>query len=219
MHNQEPQRFAFFDLDNTIIMTNSGKVLIFRLMRESAISYLTLTKLAVFALFYKMRIISEMGMFRRSLLLIKNLDAEFLSGVIDEIVDNSLMKKIRPSMLDAIRHHQEKGERTIIISASLHPLCEKIRKNLRVDDVISTKYLIADGKVTGESEGNQCYGAEKVSRATKYCEANGGSLSSSYYYADSYSDHFLLGEVKWPICVSPDRKLRKIAKIRGWEIW
>jgi len=43
-------------------------------------------------------------------------------------------------------------------------------------------------------------------------------LAAAVAYADSYCDLPLLERVAEPVAVRPDRRLRRIAEQRGWEI-
>ncbi|MEJ2054937.1 MAG: hypothetical protein P8X42_13535 [Calditrichaceae bacterium] len=66
--------------------------------------------------------------------------------------------------------------------------------------------------------GAYCYGDEKLNKIIEYCKSNHFDLGKAYYYADSYSDLNVLKAVGNPVCVSPDRKLKKIAQKEGWRI-
>jgi phosphoserine phosphatase len=43
-------------------------------------------------------------------------------------------------------------------------------------------------------------------------------MKDSYYHADSINDLPLLEEVGIPVCITPDKKLERIAMKRGWRI-
>jgi phosphoserine phosphatase len=51
-----------------------------------------------------------------------------------------------------------------------------------------------------------------------YCKKNNCSPLNSWYYCDSISDLPALEIVGNPVCVNPDRKLKKTAIKRGWKI-
>jgi HAD superfamily hydrolase (TIGR01490 family) len=211
---------AFFDLDHTIIDTNSGKVLILRLLRAPEISWGILLKLAVFSLFYKLRIISEENMFLKSNMLVRGFKVTRFSSIAGKVAEDILFPKIRPEIRSAIEQHRANGDTTVIISASLRPLCEPIREHLGIDHLICTELAVKDGHLTGEPSGGRlCYGKGKVAPAEKFCAQNACSFDNAWYYADSISDIYLLEKVSHPVCVSPDKKLRIAAAEHGWTIW
>ena len=51
-----------------------------------------------------------------------------------------------------------------------------------------------------------------------YCDKNIYSASDAWYYGDSISDLTALKAVGNPVCVNPDKKLKKEALKRVWKI-
>jgi phosphoserine phosphatase len=61
-----------------------------------------------------------------------------------------------------------------------------------------------------------CYGKGKVVWAERFASQFDVDLASSYCYTDSISDLPLLERVAHPVAVNPDRKLKRLARQRGW---
>jgi phosphoserine phosphatase len=74
------------------------------------------------------------------------------------------------------------------------------------------------GLLTGNPKGKICFGEEKLSRFLDYCWKNDISVEDTWYYADSISDLPVLAVTGHPICVNPDKKLRRQAIRNGWKI-
>ncbi|HEY4223650.1 MAG TPA: haloacid dehalogenase-like hydrolase, partial [Myxococcota bacterium] len=66
-----------------------------------------------------------------------------------------------------------------------------------------------------------CYGAGKVAHATGCAQKLNIELAACSFYTDSASDLPMLEVVGHPVVVSPDQRLRRVAKRRGWvtEDW
>ena len=75
-----------------------------------------------------------------------------------------------------------------------------------------------EGLLTGEVEGELCFGEGKLVQAMKLLSEKGQDLKSCYFYTDSFSDLPLLSKVGYPRVVHPDRKLKKVALENGWPI-
>ena len=92
------------------------------------------------------------------------------------------------------------------------------RASLRIDHVVATHLEVEVGRFTGRIHQPMSYGAGKVVLAEKLAAEQGFDLGEATFYSDSITDLPLLERVKTPIVVNPDRRLRRIALRRGWEI-
>ena len=63
-----------------------------------------------------------------------------------------------------------------------------------------------------------CYGPGKVERAQAWATERGVDLGKSYFYSDSYSDAPMLRAVAYPRVISPDPRLSREARQRGWPV-
>jgi len=86
-----------------------------------------------------------------------------------------------------------------------------------MDDIICSDIEVKNGYLTGRPRGRLCFGEEKKSRLREYCEKNNTKTSDAWYYGDSISDLPALSSVGNPLCVNPDKKLKKAAHKRGWK--
>jgi phosphoserine phosphatase len=93
-----------------------------------------------------------------------------------------------------------------------------VADHLKIDKIICSRLEVMNGLLTGVPEGNLCYGKEKLIRLNAYCEKNNNKLEDSWYYGDSISDLPALEAVGHPVCVNPDRQLRRKAAANGWKI-
>ena len=93
---------AFFDLDHTIIATNSGKALILRLLSAPEISWFSIVKLVILSLLFKLRMISERSMFFRSNLLVRGFNETRFASIARDVAKNVLFPLIRPEVRKAI---------------------------------------------------------------------------------------------------------------------
>jgi len=208
---------AFFDLDHTIISTSSGRVM-FRGSIEHGLLRKRHARLAVvYAVLYRLGMTDADAAVKRWLSWYAGTPANRIDLFADEWADE-LKHSIREDARREIERHRKEGGRTVILSASPSFICERIRDHLGMDDILCTELEIQGGVLTGRMRGAYCYGPEKLSRARAYCEAHGLSLHDAWYYADSQSDFYVLEAVGNPVCVTPDAKLARMAKQRGWRI-
>jgi HAD superfamily hydrolase (TIGR01490 family) len=127
--------------------------------------------------------------------------------------------RARESVLERMRHHQQQGDRVILVSGTFAPLLAAIGRQFGVEETVGTPLKLKKGRYTGGSEAPVCQGVGKVQRLEEYL----GGLESidwvnSSSYADSHFDRWILDKVGHPVAVHPDSGLEAIAREKGWEI-
>lgn len=98
-------------------------------------------------------------------------------------------KMIRPKAMAKIRWHQDRGDKVVIVSASienwLKPWCDQ-----QCLELLATKMEFKNNTVTGAFDGKNCYGEEKVARVKAIYQLD--NYASIYAYGDSLGDKQLL---------------------------
>lgn len=137
------------------------------------------------------------------------------------LVGDAMEPVLRPLVysepLRLVQHHRERGERVYIVSATLQEIVEHIAADLGFDGAIGSTCEIVDGAYTGRSL-RAAHGDGKAQAVRELAAAEGIDLAASTAYSDSYSDVPFLEAVGHPVAANPDRKLRRIARERGWPV-
>jgi HAD superfamily hydrolase (TIGR01490 family) len=219
MKTQPWNYIAFFDLDKTVISLNSGSLLVQQAYKNGLLNTGDLINGIFQSYLYKFNlrdtnlIISKMGTW------LKGLKYEVIEKLSDEVVDKYLIGSIRPEIIKEMHHHKENNAATVILSSAILSICEPIGKYLEVDDIICTTMETSEGILTGNPVDNFCFEDEKRIRLLSYCEKNMCDPLKAWYYADSIADLPVLEVVGNPVCVTPDKRLTRIASDRGWRIY
>jgi HAD superfamily hydrolase (TIGR01490 family) len=138
-------------------------------------------------------------------------------------LDRVLATGLRARALETIERHRAAGHRLVLVTASLDFYAEPLGARLGFDHVLCTRAAFDEtGRLTGELDGRNCYGAMKLERVRDYLRAQGLD-SPTVLYTDHHSDLPLLRGVDLPIAVNPTRRLRRIAtrsgiRIDDWEL-
>jgi HAD superfamily hydrolase (TIGR01490 family) len=96
--------------------------------------------------------------------------------------------RLRPSLAERLRWHQQQGHRCIIISASLDLWVAPIAAQLGLESISSIAHYEQD-RIVG-LEGENCHGPEKVRRLLQYLD--GERYDMTYAYGDSSGDRELI---------------------------
>ncbi len=211
---------AFFDLDRTLIKRSSVLALAGSFRRRGLISRLDLAKSAFWqALFVargasaeRVRAAAEDGM---------KILAGFSVADMRSLVGDAMEPVLRPLVYDEplhlVRAHRERGEKVYIVSATLQEIVQHIADDLGFDGAIGSTCEIVDGVYTGRSL-RAAHGDGKASAVRELAAVENLDLGASTAYSDSYSDVPFLEVVGHPVAANPDRKLRRIARDRGWPV-
>lgn len=210
---------VFFDLDRTITKAISGRVLARRAFKKGLMKPDDLAAAIYHGLSYRLGFADAVRIMEKMTGWVKGLPEEVLKNLCSEVVYKDLLPSIHPDVFKEIRMHRSNNGRMIILSTTLEPICRMIAEHLELDEVICSKLEVRNGFLTGRPDGNLCYGDEKRLRIKEYCERNHISPHESWYYADAIVDFPALSFVGFPVCVNPDRKLKKKAIERGWKIY
>ena len=209
---------AFFDLDHTILDESSGTLFV---KYSYAVKKMKLRELLlgiVVTLLHRLGLYDTYSIVKKWAMKYKGHPEsemiEFSNRWFDEIV----IDHIRREAIDEIEFHKKNGGLTVLLSAASPYVCNPLSKFLSIDDVICSRLEVAEGLFTGEFSGEYCYGVEKRKRAVDYCEKNCYKLKDAYYYGDSCADIPVLEIVGNPVCITPDRKLRKHALRMNWDM-
>jgi HAD superfamily hydrolase (TIGR01490 family) len=143
-----------------------------------------------------------------------------LERIVDDHVRTSMLSRLAPEAVRAIREHRAAGHRLVLVTGAITPLTRPIAS---LFDEIAAAELAVDstGRCTGMLERPPLVGESRAAWLRHRADAEGWDLSASYAYADSASDLPLLRAVGHPVAIDPDVVLSRVARKERWpvEIW
>jgi len=209
---------AFFDLDCTLVACNTGRLFLRDLRRRGEIS---LTK--------AVRALSWLAKYRLALVDLPTITAhvaDFLRGQREvdfaeqcqRLVEDEVLPRLVPAGLRALTTHRDRGHMLGLLSSSPRYIVEPVARALSLDLVGATEFEVQGGCLTGQLKGPACFGPGKVHFAEALGKTHGIDVAASWFYTDSYTDLPMLERVSNRVVVSPDPRLRREAKARGWTV-
>jgi HAD superfamily hydrolase (TIGR01490 family) len=217
-NNIRENYFAFFDLDQTIADSISGKSLANGAFRKGLLTTHDLINAIIASIQFRLKLRDPIKIIDEMVNWVKGIPENSLADLCSEISKEVIIPSIYKEAISEIEFHKSKNARIVILSSALTFVCHELAVYLKIDDVICSELEVRDGYLTGKPVGHICFGEEKAVRLQEYCIINNSPQSDAWYYADSISDLPALKEVGNPVCVNPDKKLKKTAIEKNWKI-
>jgi len=209
---------AFFDLDRTLIGEISGKAIVRMAWKKGLISLQELAKASYLYLLFKLRLRNPINVIDDMVGWVKGRSESEMEELCQIVFSEVLFPSVFREARNEINFHKENAAAVIILSSALDFICSSMSDRLGMDGYLCSSLETKEGLLTGEPEGRICYGEEKLHRLIIFCAENNINQSDLWYYSDSISDLPVLSYVGNPVCVNPDRELRREAQKRGWQI-
>ncbi|CRX38754.1 HAD family hydrolase [Estrella lausannensis] len=190
------ETIACFDFDGTITRSDSLlPFLIFSSGIAKTIGYLLLELPALMGYAFKMydRQQVKEAVLRR---FFRGIPEEKMLGMCRDYAHNELPKQVKKEALEAISKHKARGDRLILISASIDAYLKPWADAAGFDCLLSSRLEFKEGAVTGNLVGKNCRAEEKVARLKNLL----GDLErfEIYAYGDSRGDKELLESADHP---------------------
>jgi HAD superfamily hydrolase (TIGR01490 family) len=211
---------AFFDLDRTVIKRSSVLALAPSFRRVGLISRVGLVKSAFWQVLFVLRGASAetvRSAAEDGMKILQGFSVEEMRRLVGDAMEPVLRPLVYDEPLHLVQEHRARGERVYIVSATLQEIVEHIADDLGFDGAIGSTCEIVAGRYTGRSL-RAAHGEGKAQAVRELAAAEALDLDSSTAYSDSYSDVPFLETVGHPVAANPDRKLRRIARERGWPV-
>jgi HAD superfamily hydrolase (TIGR01490 family) len=210
---------AFFDLDGTLTVENTGR-LWFRRERAEGRLHLSQAMEAGFWLgLYGVGLMRADVALSRAVGTLAGLEEDALEERIARFYAEEVEASYAPGGLEAVKRHKEAGDKVVLLTAASVYLARCVQNTLGLDDVLALRFEVgADGRFTGGLQQPVCYGPGKLELAHAWASSHGVDLADCSFYTDSISDLPMLDAVGTPVAVRPDGRLTRVAKRRGWAI-
>jgi HAD superfamily hydrolase (TIGR01490 family) len=209
---------AFFDVDHTLLAVNSAWLWVRHQRRTGKMSTARLLRYLGWMVRYRLALIdleaaTALAARDEAGSAVAALEAEVRRWFEAEIV-----RWICPEGQARVARHQDEGHVVALLSSGTRFSVEPLAARLQVAHVLCTRLEERDGALTGRHLPPACAGPGKVVHAERFAAEHGIDLSQSYFYTDSYSDLPMLERVGRPQVISPDPRLGRLARARGWPI-
>ena len=118
---------------------------------------------------------------------------------------------LRPDMTAVLRMHQEAGDAVVLVSASFEIYLRPLGGLLGVDGVLAARLAVGDDqRFTGELNGPNCRGPEKVRRLHAWLDEHYGDVGGRAgvtvtAYGDSTGDREMLLDADHPVFIGKRR--------------
>lgn len=211
------QRIVFFDLDGTLIDNPSSEKLYFLWLAMHG--YIKIKQII-----YVLKFIVKWAHKFKSETLVKN--KAYLYGLpLEKTIQNAkqfaatkLLSRLRPHIIQRLKQHQTRGDIVILLTGAPKFIAEVFAKQLEIFEVEAAELSHFNNYFNDLPPLQHPFAQEKITVAQKVCAKYNSDISNSIAYANSIYDLALLEKVGQAVAVTPDRKLRRIALERNWEI-
>ena len=209
---------AFYDLDHTILDGNSATHLIQEAHKRGVMSERQYRHAVWLSILYKLDMGDPTRIINRMLTWLKGVEEADITALAQEIFDSNIKETIRPEILETIREHRANNGSVVLLSSATTPICQPVTRYMGLDEMICTQLESKNGILTGRTSGKLVYGPEKKVRLLAFCQEKAVDPMTAWYYGDSHTDRHVMEAVGFPVAVSPDKKLLKIANKNNWPI-
>jgi HAD superfamily hydrolase (TIGR01490 family) len=140
-----------------------------------------------------------------------------LLRIVDESVTPTVLARLSPAAVRAIRAHRGAGHRTVLVTGAIAPLVRPVAPLF--DEIVCAELAVGDdGRCTGFLARPPLVGEGRASWLRHRAVEAGWDLAASYGYADSASDIPMLRAVGHPVAVDPDIALSRLARRSRWPV-
>jgi len=216
---------ALFDLDHTLIPFDSGYSWLTWLKDAGRLAEADYAPQSLgFARAYHEGRLDTASFYRFVLSFLSRFDrADLESWREDFIVD--IATRIPRATHELVDLHRQAGDLCCIVTATHDFVAAAYARALGLDNLVATRPATAGTGTlpayTGELAGPPCFGAGKVEQTEAWLATRGqdwDDFERTWFYSDSINDLPLLEKVSDPVAVSPDARLRELARSRDWRI-
>ncbi|HET9651238.1 MAG TPA: HAD family hydrolase [Usitatibacter sp.] len=213
------RKLALFDLDNTLLETDSDYQWAQFLIEEGILDQATYeAKNQYFYDRYMDGTLDIHEFLEFQLKPLVNVPREQLDAWHEQFMHRKIRPNIFPGAKALIEKHSD--ALTAIVTATNRFITEPIAAELGVPNLLATDIEEIDGLFTGKPRGTPTFREGKIQRVNEWLADMGHRLEDfeSWFYSDSLNDLPLLERVDNPVAVNPDARLRAEAQRRGWDI-
>lgn len=209
---------AFFDLDRTLIRVNSARAWMDHERRAGRLGKRAVAQGLWWFAMYRLGRAGLDDAVRAAVATLRGQCVTTFDARTQAFWEEDIAPTIRPGARRVLAAHREAGDRLVLLTASSQQLGRAAAGALELDEVLSNVFEEEDGCFTGRAQEPLCYGDGKLHHAEACARRHGVQLRDCAFYTDSISDRLVLEAVGRPVCIDPDRRLRRLARRRGWEI-
>lgn len=210
---------AFFDLDKTLIASNSARLWVMYELRHGFMSRWTAVRALGYLMRYKLGDTDLAGPLRVGIATLEGKEEAALRSRMMAFYHSEVRHLYRRGARDALERHRANGDRLVLLTSTSTYLAHAVCDELGLDDYVSTQLEVDPaGTLTGRAVEPLCFGEGKLARAVDWCAQENYSLTASTFYTDSASDLPVMEVVDTPVAVNPDPRLRRRARRQGWQV-
>ncbi|UOO80868.1 HAD-IB family hydrolase [Uruburuella testudinis] len=217
------KNLAIFDLDNTLINTDSDHAWPQYLIKKGVVdAEYTRTQNDKFYQDYCNGCLNIDEFLAFHLAPLSRFSMDELAEMHREFTREFILPHISPMAKMLVQGHRDAGDELLVISSTNEFIITPICRLFGIENIIGTQLEIsADGRYTGRHIGTPSLKEGKITRLNQWLEARGETIAGygkTYFYSDSQNDLPLLRIVSDPVAVNPDEALLKEAAEKGWPV-
>ena len=208
-------RVTFFDLDHTLLSTDSNQLWFDYLHAHGLLGEDALARHAAFIQDYHTGHLDFYGLLTFRHAVDASIAPDLLLTKREAFTQERLIPAVAPRAPALVDTRRRDGSLTMVISASPEALVLPVARHLGFE------HVLAADSAAGRHLPAPCFGPGKVLHAEAALAAMGTSLAEleqSWFYSDSHNDLPLLEAVQHPVAVDPDPILAQVARERAWPV-
>ena len=137
----------------------------------------------------------------------------------ERLFEQYVRPRIRLQAAERVAWHRAQGDRVVLVTGSIADIVAPLARHLGVADFLAPSLEVVDGVTTGALDAPPIAGRRKAEALAGFAAREGLDLSQAWAYGDAMDDVAMLEEVGRPGVVNPGRKLERLARARGWDVW
>ncbi len=211
--------YAVFDLDGTLTRRDTYLDYLVSYWLKHPKQWLKGIPLGLYAAAYFCRLKDNTWLKQRFLAtLFAGCSREELVAWNQQFIEHTLADNMRLKAKGTLALHKEAGHECVLLSASLDLYVQELAKQMGFSQCLSTKVQWQDGVLTGQLDGENLKGEQKVFALRAFLDRQDHKDANIIAYGDHASDFPLLKSADQGVLISENPRLQQQAKAAGLQV-